>query len=150
MGDINLKIIETEIEIGTSPERVWAILTDLEKYSEWNPFIKSAKGNVIEGEKLEVRIAPPNKKEMSFKPTVLTAKANSEFRWLGHLMFPGIFDGEHVFTITGNEKGSLLVQKEIFKGFLVPLVWSSMEKNTKDGFELMNRALKKRAEEANK
>jgi hypothetical protein len=65
-------------------------------------------------------------------------------------MLPGIFDGEHVFTITGNDKGSLLVQKEIFKGLLVPLVWSSMEENTKEGFELMNRALKTRAEEANR
>ena len=145
-----MKIIETEIQIDASPERVWTILTDLDKYSEWNPFIKSAKGKVIEGKKLEVRISPPNKKEMSFKPTVLTAKANAEFRWLGQLIFPGIFDGEHVFTVTGNEKGSILVQKEMFKGILVPIVWSSMAKNTKEGFELMNRALKKRAEEAGK
>ena len=44
----------------------------------------------------------------------------------------------------------LLVQKEMFKGILVPIVWSSMAKNTKEGFELMNSALKKRAEEAGK
>lgn len=143
-----MKAIETEIQINANPEQIWEILTDLDKYPEWNPFVTSAKGKVAEGEKLEVKISPPNKKEMVFKPTVLTAKTNSEFKWLGHLLFPGLFDGEHVFTITGNENGSLLVQKETFKGILVPLVWGSMEKHTKDGFELMNRALKTRAEEA--
>lgn len=144
-----MKLIETQIQIKASPERVWAILTDLDKYPEWNPFIKSAKGEVAAGEKLEVRISPPNKKGMVFRPTVLSAKTNSEFSWLGHLLFPGIFDGEHIFIVNGNENGTLLVQKEIFRGLFVPMVWSSMEKNTREGFELMNRALKERAEKEN-
>lgn len=144
-----MKTIETEIQINAKPQQIWEILTDLDKYREWNPFIKSIKGEIIEGKKLEVLISPPNTKEMTFKPTVLSAKTNSEFRWLGHFLFPGIFDGEHIFTIEGNENGSLLVQKEIFKGLLVPIVWSNMKKNTKTGFELMNKALKQRAEEAN-
>ena len=105
-----MKAIQTEIQINANQEQIWKVLTDLDKYPEWNPFIISARGKVAEGEKLEVRISPPNKKEMAFKPIVLTAKTNSEFRWLGHLLFQGLFDGEHVFTIIENEKGSLLLQ----------------------------------------
>lgn len=141
-----MKTIETPIQINAQPEQVWDILTDLERYPEWNPFIKSAVGSVVEGERLEVRIAPPGKKQMRFKPTVLRAKANAEFSWLGHLWFPGLFDGEHSFTITESEQGTLLVQKEVFSGILVPLVWGGMEQSTKAGFERMNRALKQRAE----
>ncbi|WP_345977539.1 SRPBCC domain-containing protein [Sulfurimonas sp. HSL3-7] len=141
-----MKRIETKIQINATPERIWTILTELDKYPQWNPFIKSARGKVIEGEKLNVCIAPPDGKEMCFKPTVLTVKANAEFRWLGHFLFPGIFDGEHIFIIKGNENGAFLIQKEIFKGLLVPLIWKSMEKNTKTGFESMNNALKMRAE----
>ena len=36
---------------------------------------------------------------MRFKPRVLKAEPNRELRWLGHLGIPGLFDGEHIFTI---------------------------------------------------
>ncbi len=141
-----MRILETEIQIEATPEVVWSILTDLDKYAEWNPFIRKAKGKVGVGEKLEVCISPPNGKEMIFKPTVKSVLKNSEFRWLGRFLFLGVFDGEHIFSITPNEKGCLLVQKENFSGLLVPLMWGSLDKNTREGFVSMNIALKQRAE----
>jgi hypothetical protein len=143
-----MKRIETEIQIAASPETVWKILTDLEQYPEWNPFIRNAQGQLKEDQKLAVRIAPPGSKEMTFKPMVTTVIEYVEFSWLGHFIFPGIFDGRHIFGITENEGGCLLVQKEEFSGLLVPLLWNSMEKNTREGFVLMNEALKQRAERA--
>ncbi len=98
---------------------------------------------------MEVCISPPNGKEMIFRTTVKAVIENSEFSWLGRFIFPGIFDGRHIFTITKNENGCLLIQKEKFSGLLVPLMWNSLEKGTREGFELMNNALKQRAEYAN-
>ena len=141
-----MKLLETEIHIAANPERVWSILIALDKYPEWNPFIKSVKGKAKEGERLEVLISPPNGKEMTFTPIVKSVIENSEFSWLGRFLFPGIFDGEHIFTISENESGTLLVQKEKFKGLLVPILWSNLNKDTRAGFELMNNALKMRAE----
>ncbi|PTB91085.1 SRPBCC domain-containing protein, partial [Marivirga lumbricoides] len=43
------KQIETSIRIKALSETVWDILTDFEKYPQWNPFIKSVKGEVKEG-----------------------------------------------------------------------------------------------------
>lgn len=144
-----MKILETDIQIDAPPSRVWSILVDLQTYREWNPFIKSAKGNVSIGERLEVLMSPPNGKEMTFKPTVRSVIEHAEFSWLGRLGFPGIFDAEHIFTLSGNDKGCLLVQKEKFKGLLVPLLWSSLDRDTRAGFERMNHALKERAESEN-
>ena len=141
-----MKLLETEIRIAASPERVWSILTDLEKYAEWNPFIKNAKGKVQVGEKLEVLISPPKGKTMVFKPIVKSVIENSEFIWLGRFLFPGIFDGEHIFNIHHDDSGSLLVQKEKFSGILVPMMWNRLDTSTRAGFELMNHALKERAE----
>jgi hypothetical protein len=143
-----MKILETEIQISASPEKVWAILTDLQKYSEWNPFIKKAQGRTEIGEKLEVSIAPPDGKEMIFKPTVKSIIVNKEFSWLGRFLFPGIFDGEHIFIIEPKDDGCLLIQKENFSGLLVPLLWNGLDKDTRAGFELMNKSLKERAENA--
>ena len=50
--------------------RVRAALTDTAKYSTWNPFITKLGGTLAVGQKLDVRIAPPGGKPMSFRPTV--------------------------------------------------------------------------------
>ena len=140
--------IRTEILIKATPDKVWAILTEFDKYPDWNPFIKSVKGIVKTGSQIEIRIEPPGAKGMVFKPKVLAFETNKEFRWLGHLLFPGLFDGEHSFNIVDNKSGtSTFIQSENFKGILVPLFKKQLNTNTKRGFELMNEKLKKLAEQ---
>ena len=36
-----MRQISTEIEINAPVETVWSILTDFDKYPDWNPFVKS-------------------------------------------------------------------------------------------------------------
>jgi len=74
-----MKKIRTEIEIEASPEKVWGILTDLDRYPDWNPFIKRASGDVREGEKLEILIEPPGGKAMVFKPIVKKVEEIANF-----------------------------------------------------------------------
>jgi hypothetical protein len=86
---------------------------------------------------------------MKFSPTVLVAKENKEFRWLGKLLFKGLFDGEHRFIIEPiSEKSVRFTQAEKFTGILVSLLGGTL-KGTEKGFESMNKALKERAEKQN-
>ncbi|GAA5038754.1 hypothetical protein GCM10011506_36990 [Marivirga lumbricoides] len=141
------KQIETSIRIKASSETVWDILTDFEKYPQWNPFIKSVKGEVKEGNNIEVRIEPPGAKGMTFKPKVLAFKPQKEFKWLGNLWVKGLFDGEHAFFLTAHKDGSTtLVQSEKFKGILVPLFSNMLDNNTLKGFQQMNEKLRELAE----
>ena len=142
-----MKQLITEIVIRSSAESVWAELVDLEAYSEWNPFVVQASGQVVVGGKLEVRIQPPGKSAMTFKPTVTKVAKNQELRWLGRLLLPGAFDGEHIFEIFPHDESSVrLVQRENFKGLLVPLLWNDLDRNTRAGCIAMNEALKQRVE----
>ena len=144
-----MKEIREEIEIASSATRVWQILTDFPDYPSWNPFILRAKGEAKEGAKLDVFLQPSGARGMSFRPLVLKAEANHELRWLGRLLLPGIFDGEHIFTLEPIASNRLrFVQREIFKGLLVPLLARSLDKDTRRGFREMNQALKTRAEVA--
>ncbi len=141
------KEITTEITIKASPEKVWNILTDFENYPNWNPFIKSLSGKVAVGKKINVKLEPPGSKAMIFKPTVLAFNKNKELRWLGQLVFRGLFDGEHKFEITDNGNGtSLFRQSEKFNGVLIPLYKKMLDTNTVDGFNQMNQKLKELAE----
>ncbi len=143
-----MKELHSEIEIDASAERVWAILTDFASYPRWNPFIRSISGELEAGERLEVRLEPPDSRGITLRPTVLRAEPNRLMRWVGHLLVPGLFDGEHSLAMHPLEGNRVrFVQHEAFKGVLVPLLARSLDKNTLRGFEEMNEALKERAEE---
>jgi hypothetical protein len=140
-----MKEIHAEIEINAPAEKVWQVLTDFATYPEWNPFVHSVKGEVVVGARLHVYIQPSGGKGMSFRPTVLVADPNREFRWLGHLWLPGLFDGEHSFLIEPLGDGRVrFVQRERFGGLLLPLLSKMLDRDTRRGFEEMNRALKLR------
>jgi len=142
------KQIKTEIVIHATPEKVWSILTNFDNYPKWNPFIKSVKGEVKVGNKITVRIEPPGSKGMTFKPKVLTFETNKELKWLGRLLFAGIFDGVHEFELVDNGNGTTTFrQSEIFKGIFVPLFKKQLDNNTRKGFEEMNKKLKEIAEQ---
>ena len=139
--------IKTEIKIDSTPEKVWQVLTQIKEYSVWNPFIKSIKGLLKVGSKIDVCIQAPKSNEMSFTPTILTCTKNKELSWVGHLLFPGVFDGEHKFELIDNKDGTtLFIQSETFKGLLVPLFKKQLEVNTHNGFVAMNLKLKERVE----
>jgi hypothetical protein len=141
------KEIKTELIINVTPEKIWTILTNFDNYPNWNPFIKSIKGEVKVGNKITARLEPPGAKGMTFKPDVLAFETNKEFRWIGHLLFPGLFDGEHKFELVDNGNGTTTFkQSEIFGGLLVPLFKKMLDSNTKKGFEEMNKKLKELAE----
>jgi hypothetical protein len=139
--------IETAIEIEAPPASVWAVLTDFEAYPEWNPFIRRARGAFAKGARLEVLIEPPGGRAMTFRPRLLVVEPERELRWIGRLVMPGLFDGEHLFRIEPLEEARVRFRhEETFGGVLVPLFWKNLEPRTRRGFEAMNRALKERAE----
>jgi hypothetical protein len=140
------KEIKTSIVINATTHKVWQVLTNLSDYQNWNPFIVNAQGKLIEGEQLELTFKPTAKKTMTFKPTLLSIKPNKELRWLGKLLFKGLFDGEHKFELIANKDNSTtLLHSEKFTGILLGML--NMDE-TKSSFERMNLKLKEVAEKA--
>lgn len=134
--------IKTKIEINAPAEKIWNKLMDFNDYRNWNPFILSIEGTPKIDNKLVV-----NFEKMTFKPKVVSLLKNKEFKWLGKLLFKGIFDGEHYFKLVeiDNNK-TLFIHSEKFSGILVPLLKKKLLNETKPGFESMNLALKKEVE----
>src|SRR5690606_8095726 len=142
-----MKKIETEILIKATVDQVWAVLTDFESYSTWNPFIRSIRGEQSVGEILEVQIQPPGGKGMTFRPEILKLDRQQEFRWKGKLLVKGVFDGEHYFILEKlGEDETRFIHGENFSGFLVGLL-SGMLSKTKEGFSLMNEAIQHQCEQ---
>jgi hypothetical protein len=142
---MEMKDVRTRIEIAAPPERVWGILTDFARWSEWNPWLYRADGNAGLGEQVELFFQGPNSKEMSVRCTIVDLEPNREWRWKYHVGSPLLFRGEHRFTIEpAGPNRAAFAHREVFNGLLVPLFWNEAE--TRRGFEAMDSALKARAE----
>jgi hypothetical protein len=132
------------IDIGAPPAEVWAVLTDLGSYHEWNPLFVEADGTVAEGQRIRLRSKhPANGRLMTVKPKITVARPGTELRWASNL--PGIIGGEHSFTLTQAGSGTRLVQSESFKGLLTKFPGKTFA-NAEASFQALNEALKKRAE----
>lgn len=141
-----MKELRTEIEIQATPEKVWQILTALDKYPEWNPFIHHAVGTARVGEKVDITF-PSGKKDMTLHCTVIRVETNKELCWRYHVGHPALFRGEHSFTLIhlGDDRVRF-IDKEIFNGLLIFTQAKDIDMKTRQGFETMDKALKARAE----
>jgi hypothetical protein len=148
-----MRRLETSVHIDRSAAEVWRVLTDFDRYPEWNPFITSIAGPLQSGARLSVSLRPPGGRTIRMKPTVRVVEPGRRLTWLGHLGVPGIFDGEHELVVEpggpAGDQGSVFTQQETFRGALVPFVGRLLER-TRTGFEAMNTALKKRVEGASR
>ncbi len=140
-----MRRIEAAIDIAAPTAAVWTVLIDFAAYPDWNPFIRRLQGEPKIGARLEVTVQPPGGRAMTFKPTVVAAEPGREFRWLGRVLVPGLFDGEHGFRLEPTASSCRFHHGEIFSGLLVPL-FGGMLADTEQGFTAMNEALKRRVE----
>jgi hypothetical protein len=123
---------------------VWAVLTDLGRYPEWNPLFREASGRVAAGNRITLRsVHPANGRLMTVKPKITVANPDTELRWVSSL--PGIISGEHRFTLTPAEGGTRLEQSETFRGLLTAFPGKTFAP-AEASFQAPNQALKNRAE----
>ena len=139
-----MKTMSATIEISAPPLAVWAVLTDLSRYPEWNPLFREASGEIAVGERIRLRsVHPASGRLMTVKPRIVTAEPGVELRWASSL--PGIMSGEHAFALSPAGGGTRLDQSESFRGLLVPFSGKILAR-AEAGFRALNEAIKKRAE----
>ena len=141
-----VRTIETGIDIAAPRWRVWQVLTDVDRYPAWNPFVTSVEGVLRDGSKLRVRVEPPGRKAMTVEPTVVALAQERELRWRGRLLVPGLLDGGQAFRLEGRAGGCRFRQAVRFSGVLAPLLGAGLLEATRRGCEAMNAALEARAE----
>lgn len=140
-----MRIIENTVEIDASVDAVWRELNKTEAYGDWNPFITRLEGDFQVGSRLIVTIRP-GRRQMTFRPTVVSVESNRTVQWLGRVGVAGIFDGRHGFHLEPLANGrTRFTQRETFSGILVGVLGRVLA-DTEAGFAIMNEALRVRVE----
>lgn len=136
------KSVQTEVVIEASSEAVWQVLTDLEKYKEWNPVFEYKEGQLKKGSKVVYKVT-----EAENKSAVMTAKVeklvpNKLLNQTGGLL--GIITFNHTYTLTEVAQGTKVTIHEEYRGIYVNF-WS--EKLIAQQYKKLAQALKTRANE---
>jgi hypothetical protein len=138
--------LKTEVVFDVPKEKVWEVLTDTDKYAEWNPFIISVNGEMKEGAYI-TNVMVNQGKETTFTPEITVFVENETLEWLGSGL-GGMFKGNHYFKLSEMEDGKIkMLHGEKFSGLLSGLIMQMIGKDTYNNFGLMNEAMKNRVEE---
>ncbi|MCX5741897.1 MAG: SRPBCC domain-containing protein, partial [Proteobacteria bacterium] len=111
--------INAERVIEASAEEVWAVLTNLDEFRQWNPFIRDARGTPVVGNPVHVRVESSFGLPLRFAATVTEREPNHLLRWRGQVLAGWFARGDHSFTIERLGKRRVrFIQHEAFSGLL--------------------------------
>ncbi|MCW6009692.1 SRPBCC domain-containing protein [Micromonospora sp. CPCC 205371] len=143
-----MKEVRTEIEIGASPKKVWAVFTDFRSYPSWNPFIRKAEGTLAPGERIAITLRL-GRRMVNLRPTLTVVDEPREVRWLARQFLPRLFDVERRFVLEPlGQSRCRFIQSETGSGVFAPLLMPLLRRQILDGYRRLDMALKERVERA--
>lgn len=140
-------VIEHVLAIDAPAERVWAVVSDLASYPEWNPFVVSCASTLVPGDPIAMRVRifagfaqPQREQVLEHEPG----------RWLCYGLPPSWLGAlasrrSHEVTPAGPALTRYVSHFEL-SGWLAPLVEWLLGGRLRAGFGAMSAALEARAE----
>lgn len=142
-------IASEKIRINASIEKVWAILLDLPRYPEWNPFTYRVDSTLVVGDPVDLYVRMRKRGERVQREYVRTVKAPTTLSWgmiMGHAMLLTALRTQALERI--DAKTCSYQTTDAFSGALTPLVTYLFGEDIEEGFNAVARALKVHAEKA--
>jgi hypothetical protein len=127
---------------------VWDVLSDLSRYSEWNPLSPRAQTEALEaGNSIELEVLMPKRKPRVETEWINLVEPGRTICWGMTLLHPVLLVGNRWQELTPlGENRTRYSTVDRFSGLLVPLVIALYGTPMRLGFEATALALKARAE----
>lgn len=132
---------ESKIVINASAEKIWSILTDVQKFPDWEPNVTKVEGETGLGQQITVHT---RFSERAFPVTVSEFVPNERMVWSSGMPL-GLFKGARTFTLTPVSGGIEVKTREEFTGLLLPLFRGQIG-DLQPTFDAFAQALKQKAE----
>jgi hypothetical protein len=103
-------------------EAIWALLTEFDRYAEWNPYVIRGRGQAIEGSDVTLTFETAGGSPETQSGEILVFHPRRKLEWRTRKVVPGILDYEQIFRVLPlGPNRYRLVQEARFEGVLVPL-----------------------------
>ena len=137
--------IELTRDIKAPPEVVWSVITDFERYKEWNPFVVDCGAKLEPGApiSMRVRLGP---REISQVETVSSVVEHKLFEYRMRPIKPLLHSCRQHHVESDGIGGTIYRSHFELNGWLSGLTALSIGKHLRYGFESMTDAVQQRAE----
>ncbi|MCP4423276.1 MAG: SRPBCC domain-containing protein [Chloroflexi bacterium] len=140
-----MKTFHAQTIIKASADKTWGHLTDFARYSEWNPFLRSAQGDLQEGAVISIQVAN-QPRPIKGKIKQLIPNARLQLESIGPLgLLKALFTCE-IVPLEDNRQVKFTVN-ETFTGPLAKLFGSKLEQQS-PLYSEMCQSLKTRVEQS--
>ena len=113
--------ITVDVAIDAPAEKVWALITDAAKITEWNSAVTKIEGDIAVGNKLSIQVPISDR---TFTPKVVAMEENRRMVWGDG--FAPMFRGERTYTLTPTDSGCTFTMTEVFSGLMFPMIAGSL------------------------
>ena len=111
-------VCRVEARIQASSEIIWGLLTDAKNFSSWNSTISGIDGDILEGERIRIRVPGTSR---TFKPKISGVEINKRMIWSDGIA--PIFRGSRSFELNDSNNGSTdFIMEEKFDGLVFAIV----------------------------
>jgi len=138
-----MKEYRAGVDIGATPESIWAIITDAPGLATWDSGIVRVEGRIAPGERIKLVSEANPKRAFALKVTEFSAPRS--MTWEGGMPL-GLFRGVRTFSLTPKDGGVTRFEvREVYTGPLLNMIWKSMP-DLQPSFDKFATGLKARAE----
>jgi len=111
-----------EVSIRSSPDRIWALLTNAQDFPRWNSTVTSIDGEIRGGHRIRIHVPGTDR---TFTPLISNLVPAAHMTWTGG--FAPLFKGVRTFELTPRRDGSTtFVMEERFSGLMMPIAGRAM------------------------
>lgn len=140
-----MRYYEASSMIDSTPEEVWAVLSDGANWMAWDSGVDAVEGRIELGGTIKIRsqVAPGR----TFPVKVTTFDPPARLQFSGGMPL-GLFRGVRTYKVSPSADGATtFLLREEYTGPLLPLIWRSMP-DLSPSFERFAQGLKQRVESA--
>ena len=134
---------ETTVYIDAPVGRVWNVLTDFDRYPQWQDRMRFHDTPRV-GKRVWMTVRLGRIRVLA--PVIIEAvdEHNYELMWRGGPRL--LFGARHYFRLRSQGKGTDVVHGEVFTGLAVDVAWPLFRRALEDLYDATNRALRDEAE----
>tara|TARA_Y100001960_G_C14746767_1_gene866078 strand:- start:1651 stop:2112 length:462 start_codon:yes stop_codon:yes gene_type:complete len=137
----------SDIHIDVLPRHVWDVLTDFDRYTEWNPLFLSAKGLLTNGSRIVLTYKAPFRGRVKLRGRIVRLKPERELVLQIGTLIPGFYKCEIVFHLEATDGGMRLYHQQSYGGLVMAMIagWNGIR--VQEGCYALNLAIKRRSED---
>jgi hypothetical protein len=138
--------IEHRVGIQAPAEEIWAVISDIEGWSRWNPIYPKAQGVLRIGAPLSLELALADRQPQTIRPVILDWIPNEQIHWRLTAVGGLVRTTRYLEIEKLGEGACIFANGEVFDGLLGPLAVRSLRGAVRSGFRAMGEAVKETVE----